>query len=362
MSHTDLSIVRARIDKIDTEIQNLIMQRAELAQEVAKAKRAEDPNPYFYRPERETEVLNKAKQRNHGVLPDASVVVIFREIMSACLALQKPLSIAFLGPEGTYSQAAVLKHFGHAINAVPLPTIESVFANIEAGNSDYGMVPVENSTEGGVNQTLQCLLKTPLRICGEVDLAIHHNLLAQTFELQNIQRVYSHQQSLGQCRSWLDSHLPHVERIAVNSNAEAARRAVAEPDSAAIAGQIAADTYHLSIVAPNIEDNPNNTTRFVVLGKQMVQATGKDKTSLVIGAVHSNQPGTLFHVLKPFADHQINMTRIESHPSRQGIWHYLFFIDIEGHEQNPAVSRALDELAAHTSFIKRLGSYPCAIA
>lgn len=360
MSHFDLSSVRARIDEIDVEIQKLINQRAELAQEVAKAKRAEDANPHFYRPEREIEVLTKAKQRNHGVLSDTSISVIFREIMSACLALQKPLNIAFLGPEGTYSQAAVFKHFGHAVQTTPLQTIEAVFTNVEADKSDYGMVPVENSTEGGVNQTLECLLKTPLKICGEVNLAIHHNLLARTLELKNINKVYSHQQSLGQCRTWLDTYLPHAERIAVNSNAEAARRAVAEMDSAAIAGQTAAEIYALSIVAANIEDNPNNTTRFVVLGRQTVQPTGQDKTSLVIGSVFSNQSGTLFRVLKPFADNHINMTRIESHPSRQGIWHYIFFIDIEGHEQEPSVSQALQELATATVSIKKLGSYPCA--
>lgn len=361
MSHTDLSIVRARIDEIDAEIQKLITQRAELAQEVAKAKRAEDPNPHFYRPERETEVLTKAKQRNQGKLSDASVVTIFREIMSACLALQKPLNIACLGPEGTYSQAAVLKHFGHAVQATLLPTIENVFTHVEAETCDYGMVPVENSTEGGVNQTLECLIKTPLQICGEVDLAIHHNLLSQTTDLKEIKRVYSHQQSLGQCRGWLDGHLPHVQRIAVTSNAEAARRAAEEMDSAAIAGQMNADIYNLRIVSANIEDNPYNTTRFLVIGKQKVQPTGKDKTSLIICATHADQPGTLFRVLKPFADNDINMTRIESHPSRQGVWHYVFFIDIEGHAKNPTLAKVLEELAAHTSFIKLLGSYPCAM-
>lgn len=352
----DLSHLRARIDELDLQIQALITQRACLAKEVAQAKYAVEEKPNFYRPEREAEIIRHVIERNQGPLSNDTLTLIFREIISACLTLQRPLTVAFLGPEGTYSQAAVLKHFGHAIQTVSLQTIDEVFREIETGGVQYGVVPVENSTEGGVNQTLDCFISTPLKICGEVELPIHHYLLSATTGLSQIKRVYSHQQSLAQCRLWLDIHLAKTERVAVSSNAEAARIARNEPNTAAIASIIAAEVYQLNCVASRIEDIANNTTRFAVLGQQYVPPTSNDKTSLLLSS--PNKPGSLYQLLEPFASHGVNMTRIESRPSQQEIWEYVYFIDIEGHIQDEAVRKSLQALQNHVHFMKHLGSYP----
>jgi chorismate mutase/prephenate dehydratase len=359
MSTLNLSEIRAKIDDIDAQIQALITQRAYLAQEVARAKYAEETQPNFYRPERETEILNNVIARNQSPLPNESMGHLFREIMSACLAIQKPLRVAYLGPEGTYSQAATIKQFGHAVQAVPVQTIDEVFREVAAKAVQYGLVPVENSTEGAVNQTLDCFLNTPLKICGEVALPIHHHLLSHAPNLQAITHIYSHQQSLGQCRAWINANLPHAERIPVSSNAEAARRVMQEPHAAAIAGEIAAELYQLPKLASRIEDNVNNTTRWVVLGQQNVPSTGRDKTALLLAT--ANKPGALHQLLKAFADNQLSLTRIESRPSRQGVWEYVFFIDIEGHIEDIAVKNALKALESHASMIKHLGSYPKAV-
>ncbi len=350
-----LANIRVRIDKLDTQIQELITQRACLATEVAQAKSAKEKNPNFYRPEREAEVLRNVLARNKGPLPDETLLRIFREIMSDCLALQKPLNIAFLGPLGTYSQAAVLKHFGHAAQYSPVQTINEVFREVEVGSVNYGVVPMENSTEGGVNQTLDCFINTPVKICGEIDLAIHHYLLS-TGNREKIKRIYAHQQSFAQCRSWLNNKFPTIECIAVNSNAEAARRAANESNTAAIAGEMAADIYQLKIIASRIEDDINNTTRFAVLGQQEVPPTGHDKTSLLLST--PNKAGALYLLLEDFAKNNVSMTRIESRPSRQGIWEYVFFIDIEGHIKDAPIVKSLQALEKHTSLIKHLGSYP----
>jgi chorismate mutase / prephenate dehydratase len=360
MSIQNLSAIRLEIDQLDSKIQALMTQRAQLALQVAQAKRASEDNPNFYRPEREAEVLRQVIERNEGPLSDETLTRIFREIMSACLALQKPIKIAFLGPVGTYSQAAVCKHFGHGAQQIPLQTIDEVFREVEANTADYGVVPVENSTEGGVNQTLDCFIKSSLKICGEIELPIHHHLLSKVSQLDKIKRIYSHPQSLAQCRGWLDNHLPTIERIPVNSNAEAARLTLEEPGTAAIAGQIAADIYQLQIIASRIEDDVNNTTRFAVLGKQEVAATGHDKTSLLLS--NPNKPGALYHLLEPFAKNHVNMTRVESRPSSHGIWEYVFFVDIEGHIKDPPVAKSLQILEKNTSFLKHLGSYPSAIS
>jgi chorismate mutase/prephenate dehydratase len=358
MSTHNLPDIRAQIDQLDEEIQSLITKRAHLAEKVAQAKHA-DEDPTFYRPEREAEVLQNVITRNQGPLSNDTLTQIFREIMSGCLALQKPIKIAFLGPAGTYSQAAVCKHFGHAAQHIPLQTIDEVFREVEAGTAQYGVVPVENSTEGGVNQTLDCFIKTPLKICGEIEFPIHHHLLSMVSELKQIKRIYAHPQSLAQCRGWLDNQLPTIERFAVNSNAEAARRATEESGTAAIAGQMAAEIYQLQKVASRIEDDINNTTRFAVLGQQEVPPTGNDKTSLLLSS--PNKPGALYHLLEPFAENNVSMTRIESRPSRQGIWEYVFFVDIEGHLKDAPVANSLQALEKHTSLIKPLGSYPRAV-
>ena len=357
MSDSSLVNIRNKIDKVDTQIQELITKRACLAEEVKREKYAVEKSPNFYRPKREAEILRNVKQRNQGPLSDKTLTLIFQEIMSGCLALQKPLKIAFLGPAGTYTQAAVYKKFGHAVQSMPQSNIDEVFREVEAGIADYGVVPVENSTEGGVNQTLECFVTTQLKVCGEIELPIHHHLLANS-ELANIKRVYSHSQSFAQCRSWLDNHLLSVERIPVNSNAEAAIMAMEDSEAAAIASSTAAEIYQLDIIASRIEDEVSNTTRFALLGQQDVPATGNDKTSLLLS--NPNKSGTLYNLLEPFAKNDVNMTRIESRPSRQGIWEYVFFVDIEGHINDEKVTKSLQALEEHTSLIKLLGSYPCA--
>lgn len=362
MSTPSLPELRAQIDQIDADIQQLVTQRARIAESVAHAKSAEESDPNFYRPEREADILQRVIARNEGPLPNTSLTAIFREIISASLALQNPLSVAYLGPEGTYSQAASLKHFGHGARLSPTQTIEEVFHEVEADRVKYGVVPIENSTEGGVNQTLDCFMATDLTICGEIELPIHHCLMSRAADLSEVKRIYSHQQSLAQCRVWLNTHAGRIERIAVNSNSEAARRAAEDPNAAAIAGETAAELYQLSILVPHIEDNAHNTTRFAVLGKQDVPATGRDKTSLLLSAARSNHSGALLHLLQPFSDNNINLTRIESRPSRQNIWEYVFFIDLEGHVSDPEVIDAMQALSEHASLVKNLGSYPRAIA
>jgi chorismate mutase/prephenate dehydratase len=356
----NLKELRIAIDQLDEDIQNLITERAKIAQHVAQAK-SKGKNQQIYRPKREAEVLRNVIRRNErGPLPDEILTRIFREIMSGCLALQKPLNIAFLGPAGTYSQAAVVKHFGHSAQTMPQQTIGEVFREVEADTAQYGIVPIENSTEGGVNETLDCFINTPLKICGEVELPVHHHLLSMSNKLGHIKRIYAHQQSLAQCRGWLDSNLPLIECLAVSSNAEAAQRVTTEKDAAAIASQTAAEIYELQIVASRIEDNTNNITRFAIIGQQNISPTGADKTSLLLS--NSNQPGALYHLLAPFSKNKINMTRIESRPARQSVWEYVFYIDIEGHVEDASISKAMQTLEKHTSLLKHLGSYPCAIS
>jgi len=266
--------------------------------------------------------------------------------------------VSFLGPEATFTHEAALRHFGEGAELLPVASIEAVFDEAEAGRSDFGVVPVENSTEGVISHTLDMFACSPLSICGEVVLRINHNLLGSGGDLSSIERVMSHQQSFAQCRKWLDAHLPAAERIPVSSNAEAARRAADDARAAAVASAIAAQTYGLEIIAANIEDEPNNTTRFLVIGSRKVSATGSDKTSLLIAA--KNQPGALFRLLAPFAQREISMTRIESRPARSGMWEYVFFIDIQGHAEDANVHEALAELQENASLLKVLGSYPTA--
>lgn len=354
-----LSKIRDRIDDIDQQIQDLLNARAEAAKEVARIKLALDPDAVFYRPEREAQVLRMVKQRNKGPLDAESVAVLFREIMSACLALELPLKVAYLGPAGTFTQAAAHKHFGHAVDTVPMAAISDVFQEVESGSCHYGVVPVENSSEGVVSHTLDMFLNSPLKICGEVTLRIHHNLLGMNPDLHSLKVVYSHQQSLAQCRGWLDRHLPNVERIPVGSNAEAAQRAIESTNTAAIAGSMAAELYGLRVLAPNIEDEPGNTTRFLVIGQQSVPASGDDKTSLLLST--RNEAGGLHQLLGPLAEHGISMTRIESRPSRRGNWDYVFFVDIDGHRDDQGVRSALEALQARAGMYKELGSYPRAV-
>jgi chorismate mutase/prephenate dehydratase len=351
-----LEALRALIDDLDVEVQSLINRRARCVLEIADVKRRAGDDSSFYRPDREAMILRRVIDRHEGPLPREEITRLFREIMSACLALEQPMHIAFLGPEGTFTQAAALKHFGHSVTTVPLGAIDEVFREVEAGNCDFGVVPVENSTEGVISHTLDVLLNSSLRICGEIQFRIHHFLLSSATAIEAIRTLVSHEQSLAQCREWITANLPGVEVRTASSNAEAARRVVGDAAAAAIAGGAAAEIYQLNVLARNIEDTPDNTTRFLVLGKIDTRPTGSDKTSLVLTG--HNKPGALYQLLEPLKRHGVSMTRIESRPSRRGLWEYVFFVDIEGHVADAPVARAMAELEDQAMFVKWLGSYP----
>ncbi|WP_027591348.1 prephenate dehydratase [Pseudomonas sp. RL] len=364
MSDADqLKALRVRIDSLDEKILELISERARCAQDVARVKTASlqpGEEVVFYRPEREAWVLKHIMELNKGPLDNEEVARLFREIMSSCLALEQPLKVAYLGPEGTFSHAAVLKHFGAAVKSLPMAAIDEVFREVAAGAVNFGVVPVENSTEGAINHTLDSFLEHDLVICGEVELRIHHHLLVgETTKTDKISRIYSHAQSLAQCRKWLDAHYPNVERVAVSSNAEAAKRVKSEWNSAAIAGDMAATLYGLTKLHEKIEDRPDNSTRFLIIGNQEVPPTGDDKTSIIVSM--RNKPGTLHELLLPFHTNGIDLTRIETRPSRSGKWTYVFFIDFVGHHKDPLVKGVLETLADESVALKVLGSYPKAV-
>lgn len=357
-----LEALRDEIDRLDSDIHRLLNDRARCAQQVADVKNAQANGEavVYYRPEREAQVLRRVMERNQGPLGNETVAGLFREIMSACLALEEPMKVAFLGPAGTFTQAAALKHFGHAVNTSPQTTIDEVFREVSSGVAHYGVVPVENTTEGVVNTTLDSFMGSELVICGEVELRIHHHLLiGPATKAESISRIYSHQQSFAQCRKWLDAHFPNAERIPVNSNAEAARRLNDEWHAAAIAGETAAEIYKLDQHASNIEDNPNNTTRFLIVAKASVPASGDDKTSIIVST--KDKPGALLELLEPFHRSGISLTRIETRPAPGGAWAYVFFIDFEGHQGDPATKAVLEELSGKAVNIKMLGSYPRAV-
>jgi chorismate mutase / prephenate dehydratase len=356
MSAGELERLRTEIDRVDDRIIEILNERAKLARAIGTLKVGQ-----AYRPERVAQVLRRIKERNPGPLAGESVALIFSEIMSACLALERPITVAYLGPKGTFSERATLKHFGLAAEAMAVASIDEVFRAVESGAADFGIVPVENSTEGAVGRSLDLMPQTPMKVCGEVILRIHHNLMAKSppKDFADIKRIFSHGQSLAQCHEWLNSHAPKAERIAVASNAEAARRAAEEAGSAAVAGEMAAGHYGLAILAANIEDEPNNTTRFLILGDYEPKPSGKDKTSLVLSA--RNRAGAVYEMLTPFATRGVSMTKFESRPSRVALWDYLFFIDIEGHRDDPQVAEALQEVGRIAGYIKVLGSYPVAV-
>jgi len=354
-----LQEVRAQIDGIDRQIQELITQRATWASKVRAAKGEMKAAVEYYRPERESQILRRVLDRNQGPLSNEVLLRLFREIMSACLAQQEPLKVGFLGPEGTFSQQALHKHFGHSARSLPLASIEEVFQEIESGNADFGVVPVENSGQGTIQSTLDMFLTSKLRICGEVELRVHQHLLSRTGRLEDIERVYSHPQSLAQCKAWLRANLPHAEKIAVSSNAEAARRARIADDAAAIAGETAGHVYGLKVLAGPIEDRQDNTTRFLVIGREFFSPSGHDRTSLLVFV--RDQPGALYNVLSPFAKHGVSMNWIESRPAHSGRWQYVFFIDVSGHVEDENVAMAMSELGEYASDVVVLGSYPVAL-
>ncbi|MDD3762181.1 MAG: prephenate dehydratase [Nevskiales bacterium] len=367
MTQNELQQARVEIDALDEQVQMLISRRARIAQQIAHIKQKMGDTGDHYRPAREAEVLRRVIERNQGPdggpLTDEVMARLMREIMSACLSLESPLKVAYLGPEGTYTQAAVLKHFGDSVNARANNAIDEIFREVESGAADYGVVPVENSTGGVVIHTLDELIHTKLRICGEVALPVHHHLLSCGPDLDGVKRVYSHPQSFAQCRKWLDAKLPQAIRETVSSNGEAARRAREEGEGvAAIASLQAGRINALNILAANIEDDPNNTTRFLVIGKQDPGATGHDITSVVMMAHRSHTPGALFKLLQPFAAAELDMTRIESRPAKGStVNDYYFFIDFIGHASEPRVQKALDAVRSEAAFFKVLGSYPRAV-
>lgn len=350
----ELLHLRKQIDAVDSELLRLLNERAKLAQTVGGIKDGQ-----IYRAEREAQVLRRLCAENPGPLKAENIQHLFREIMSACRDLEQHLRIAYLGPEGTFSQAAAYKHFGHAVENVACTTIDDVFRAVETGRADYAVVPVENSAEGAVSRTLDLIVGSALKICGEVLLPIHQNLLRKPpGGLQDIARVYSHAQSLAQCQHWLNQNLPNAERIPVSSNAEAARLAAGDAAAAAIAGENAAEVYGLEVVMPRIEDEPNNTTRFLVLADHDASPSGRDKTSLVMSTL--NVPGAVVKLLQPLSDAGVSMTKLESRPTKSANWEYLFFVDIEGHREDAVVAQVLNEIMTRSAMLKVLGSYPAA--
>lgn len=349
--------LRRQIDEIDAKLVALLNQRAHVAEQVGDLKRAAGA-PVF-RPEREAEVLRRIAALGDGPLTAAGLTNIFREVMSACRALERPTTVAYLGPAGTFSESAMQRQFGATVDGLACVTLDEVFRATEAGSADFGIVPLENSTEGAVNRTLDLLLATPLRLLAEISVPVHHNLLTQSGSMDGVTRICAHSQALAQCAGWLNQHWPNIERQAVASNAEAARMAAADATVAAVAGERAADRYALRAVAEHIQDDANNRTRFAVLGMQDTQPStppGRDKTSLILSV--PNKAGAVFHVLEPLAQHGVSMTRFESRPARVGTWEYYFYVDVEGHAAEPTVAAALSELQGLCAFYKCLGSYP----
>lgn len=348
-----LAQVRKRIDGLDEKILALLNERADLVHEVGEIKKRQGLP--FYVPEREEQVLRSLVKKSKGRMPAGAIRAIYREIMSAALALEKGLAIAYLGPEATWTHQAARQKFGASVEYVPQASIADVFAAVERGKADYGVVPIENSTEGAVHYTLDVFMDSELKICAQILLKIEHNLLAR-IPRGKIKKVYSHPQAFGQCRQWLRHHLAGAECVEVSSTTRAAELAATEPGAGALAGKMAAEVYGLEILETSIQDCPNNTTRFLVIGHNACPVTGDDKTSLMFSL--QDKPGALFNALKPFSRLKLNMSKIESRPSKRKAWEYFFFVDVDGHADETGVMEALRELSKHCTFVKILGSYP----
>lgn len=361
MSGSDtLRSLRERIDTLDEQIQHLLSERARCAQQVAEIKQQPGGKARYHRPEREAQILRRVRERNTGPLKDRVMMQLFREIISACMALEQTLTIAYLGPPGTFTHHAAVQHFGRAVRTTAVASIDDAFREVEAEAADYAVVPVDNSTEAVVGHTLARFINSPLCICGESVLPIHQQLLSRAAGLKEIERLYARRQALIECREWLDSNLPQVERIVMASNGEAAQRAAKDSSSAAIVSAIAAEVHSLTILAPNIEDNPDATTRYLIIGREPVAASGQDRTTLLMAASASS-PRLLHHILEPLARRELVVSRIESRPSPQPPWDTLFFVDIEGHQEHASVAEALAELADLSDFYQCLGSYPVSL-
>lgn len=352
-----LGPLREKIDRLDKELLALLNARAETALEVGRVKHAHGLKSVFV-PEREAQVIRALQEQNPGPLQPASISAIWGEIMSACRTLEQAAKVAYLGPEGTYSELAVRSHFGHGAEGLPCNSIDEVFRSVETGRATFGMVPLENSNEGAVNRTLDLLLTSPVKVIGERSVPVVQCLMTRSGTLDGITHVRSHPQSLAQCQGWLSDHHPEWVRETASSNAEAARLAAEHPSIAAIAGAPAAERWGLTIVAEGIQDDPHNRTRFLAIGHKPSGPSGEDKTSLILAL--PNQAGAVYNMLAPLAENEVSMTRFESRPARTGQWEYYFYVDILGHVDDPHVARALAAIRERVAFCKVLGSYPVA--
>jgi len=348
-----LKNLRSKIDNIDKNVIKLLNLRTKISADIGKIKKKSGRS--VYSPDRERDVLRKISVANKGPLGASALEAIYREIMSASLALGKPLKIAYLGPEATFTHLAALKRFGSQVEYIACNSIPDVFLEVEKGTADYGVVPIENSIEGAVSHTLDMFVDSDLKICAQIILDVSHNLLAKCPK-NNIKRVYSNPQVFGQCRIWLQENLCNADIIEVSSTTRAAQIAAREKYSACIASLLAAKVYKLKVIAADIEDSPHNVTRFLVIGKSGVGQTGHDKTSVLFSI--KDRVGALHAMLLPFKKYQINLTKIESRPSKKKVWDYYFFVDLEGHQDNPRVKKALSELEIKCKFLRVLGSYP----
>ncbi len=349
--------LRDEIDALDDQILSLLNRRAQAAIEVGKIKA--DQQLRFYVPEREVEILRRLTGANPGPFPNEALKSIYREIISASLALEKPLSVAFLGPRATFTHLACLKHFGESADYVAQINVSWVFDVVERGNADFGVVPIENSSEGIVSNTLDMFIDHNLLISGEILIEVAHDLLSVTGDIEHVKKVYSHPHAIAQCRTWLERNLGNAAVFDVESTARAAELAIDDPSAAAIAGEAAAKIYGLKCIRKRIQDNKNNVTRFIIIGKIAPERTGNDKTSVLFSS--RDEVGALHLMLEPFSRYRINLTKIESRPVKKKAWEYLFFLDMEGHITDDPVARALDELRMRAQYLKILGSYPRAI-
>lgn len=353
---SQLRPLRERIDQIDEQLLQLLNERARIAQDVGKIKEGVDADATVLKPEREAQIIRRLRSLNDGPFTSDAIEAVWTEIISTCRGLESVLSVAYLGPQGSFSEQAAQEQFGHFVSPVYCRTFDEVFRSVEAGQADVGIVPVENSTEGAVNRTLDLLLNSPLKVLGERSIKIHHELMVKGGSMDGVTRVMAHPQALAQCQGWLTTHYPHLIRDAAPSNADAARVAASDPAVAAIASKVAAETWGLSIVATGIQDEPQNQTRFLAIGHLDAQPSGSDKTSIILAV--PNRAGAVHDMLAPLAQHGVSMSRLESRPARTGQWEYYFYIDLLGHRCEPAVKQALAELKQQVAFFKVLGSYP----
>jgi chorismate mutase / prephenate dehydratase len=357
MKRKDVDRYRQQIDLIDEQILKLLNKRAKLAITIGKLKK--DSQSQIHAPNREREIYARLEQLNPGPFPSDAIRHVFREIISASLALEQPLKVAFLGPPATFTHMACMQQFGLSAMYVPVDSIKEVFNEVERGRADYGVVPIENSTEGVVNHTLDMFVDSSLKIIGEVLQEVSHHLLSKTGRLEDIKKIYSHPHAIAQCKTWLENNLPQIPLFETYSTAKAAELCQEDPSVGAIASEVAGKIYGLRVVKRRIEDNINNFTRFLVIAQKSPPSTGKDKTSIMFSI--KDRVGALHDMLRPFSKHSINLTKIESRPSKKKAWEYIFYVDMEGHQDNSKVQRALEDLKPQCLFLKVLGSYPAAV-